>query len=100
MERALVSVVIPAYNPGAFLRIALQSLVAQTYSTWEAFVIEDGSTEDLSYVTRIGVPISLVRQENRGLSAARNAGIERSNGEYVALLDADDVWYPRKLRSS
>lgn len=97
MATPLVSIVIPAYNPGRFLRDALESLLEQSLDSWEAHVIDDGSTEDLSYANSMDPRIKVIRQDNRGLSAARNAGIERSIGEYVAFLDADDVWYSAKL---
>jgi glycosyltransferase involved in cell wall biosynthesis len=94
---ARVTVVIPAYNPGSFLEIALRSLLAQTFESWEAVVVDDGSEEDISGVTELDGRIRLIRQENRGLTAARNTAIARSDSEFVAFLDADDVWLPRKL---
>jgi glycosyltransferase involved in cell wall biosynthesis len=94
---ARVTVVIPAYNPGSFLEIALRSLLAQTFESWEAVVVDDGSEEDISGVTELDRRIRLIRQENRGLTAARNTAIARSDSEFVAFLDADDVWLPRKL---
>jgi len=94
---ARVTVVVPAYNPGKFLEQTLQSIVEQTYTDWQAVIVDDGSTEDLSWVPAIDPRVQLVRQDNAGLSAARNRAITESESEYVAFLDADDVWYSRKL---
>lgn len=92
-----VSVVVPAYNPGRYLRLALESIVAQTYPHWEAVVVDDGSTEDLGWVDSLHPQIRRVRQPNGGLSSARNTGIRETSGELVAFLDADDLWLPTKL---
>jgi glycosyltransferase involved in cell wall biosynthesis len=94
---ARVAVVIPAFNPGAYLRPTLAALVAQTYLDWEAVVVDDGSTEDLAWVSAVDRRIRLVRQENQGLSAARNAGIAATTAPLVAFLDDDDVWLSDKL---
>lgn len=95
--KPLVSVVIPAYNPGSFLSESLRSVVSQDYQHWECLVVDDGSTEDLTWVEQIDPRIHLIRQHNSGVSAARNAGITASAGQYVAFLDADDLWLPTKL---
>lgn len=92
-----VSIVIPAYNPGAFLDEALASVLAQTFQDWECVVVDDGSREDLSRVDDLDPRMRRVRQENRGLPIARNVGILATDGEYLAFLDADDVWLPDKL---
>jgi glycosyltransferase involved in cell wall biosynthesis len=92
-----VSVVVPAYNPGPYLRVALDSLTDQTYPAWDAVVVDDGSTEDLSWVDSFDARVRRLRQPNAGLSRARNAGIRVSTGELVAFLDADDFWLPPKL---
>lgn len=93
----IVSVVVPAYNPGPYLRLALESVLAQTYPHWEAVVVDDGSSEDLSWVDDFHPAVRRVRQPNAGLSAARNTGVRESTGELVAFLDADDLWLPEKL---
>lgn len=93
-----VSVVVPAFNPGPYLRVALESVVAQTYPRWDAVVVDDGSVEDLSWVDTFHPRVRRVRQPNAGLSAARNTGIRESGGELVAFLDADDLWLPEKLQ--
>lgn len=91
-----VSVVIPCYNYGRFLPDALRSAQLQTYSDVEIVVVDDGSTDDTSKVAK-KMNARVIRQENRGLSAARNRGIAETTGEYIALLDADDIWTPHKL---
>jgi glycosyltransferase involved in cell wall biosynthesis len=92
-----VAVVIPAFNPGPYLRGALDSVLAQSYSRWSAIVVDDGSTEELSYVEKIDSRIVLLSQQNAGLSAARNAGIRATSAPLIAFLDADDLWLPLKL---
>src|ERR671939_2007579 len=95
-----VSVIIPAYNAAAHIGAALDSVFAQTFTDYEVIVVNDGSpdTPELeraldAYAGRL----LYVRQENRGPSGARNAGIRRARGEYVALLDSDDLWLPAYL---
>lgn len=93
-----VSVVIPTYNSAAFLEEAIQSVLGQTYSDFEVVVIDDGSTDGTEYVVRsFGDRVSYLKQDNRGVSAARNHGIHKSQGNYVAFLDSDDFWLPGKL---
>ena len=98
----MVSVVIPAYNAAAFIAQTLDSVRTQTFTEHETIVVDDGSTDRTSdvveeYFTRHGVRGRVVRQENRGIAAARNAGMREATGTYVALLDHDDLWYPEKL---
>ncbi|MGC9261052.1 MAG: glycosyltransferase family 2 protein [Phycisphaerae bacterium] len=93
----LVSVVIPAYNPGPFLDEAVRSVIAQTFTDWECIVVDDGSTEDISRVEKMDSRVRMVRQVNRGLAIARNAGIASAASELIALLDADDLWEPSKF---
>jgi glycosyltransferase involved in cell wall biosynthesis len=95
----LVSVVIPAYNCGRFIGDALESVFAQNYPALEVFVVDDGSTDDTcDVVSHYGDRVTLVRQRNAGAAVARNEGIRRARGKYVAFLDADDFWLPGKLR--
>ncbi len=97
MSNALVTVVIPSYNYGHFVVDAVQSALAQTYRPMEVIVVDDGSTDDTRERLRPFTDrIHYVYQENRGLSAARNTGIRLARGEWVALLDADDIWHPEK----
>ena len=75
-------------------------MLAQTLSPDEVIVVDDGSTDDTpELLSRFGDSIRLVRQENRGVSAARNAGIRAASGEWFAFLDSDDLWLPRKLEA-
>jgi glycosyltransferase involved in cell wall biosynthesis len=93
-----VSVIIPAFNSGRFIGQTLASVFAQTYSDYEVIVADDGSTDDThEIVGRYGKRITHVRQANRGPAAARNLAISRAVGEFIAYLDADDVWYSHKL---
>ena len=95
-----ISVIIPAYNAGGFIRAALDSVFAQTILPDEVLVIDDGSTDGTAReVAAIGHPdlVRYVHQENLGASAARNAGLDLATGEWIAFLDADDVWLPRRL---
>ncbi|MCA9175041.1 MAG: glycosyltransferase [Planctomycetales bacterium] len=96
-----VSVVIPLYNAERFIAETLRSVVDQTFEDWEAIVVDDGSTDDSARVAR-GVGdrrIRVVQQANAGVSSARNRGIEESVGEWIAFIDADDLWSTEKLES-
>lgn len=98
-EYVKVSVVIPAYNAGLWIGEAIESVLNQSFHRLELIVVDDGSNDDtLSIAKSFTDPrIRFLHQENRGLSAARNAGIRESRGEYVAFLDADDIFRPNKL---
>lgn len=94
----LVSVIIPTYNSVAYVTAAVASVLAQTFADLEILVIDDGSTDETSEVMAgYGTRVRYLRQENSGVAIARNRGIAESQGEYVAFLDADDTWFPRKL---
>lgn len=86
----LISVVITTYNYGTFLSRAIQSVINQTYGNVEIIVVDDGSTDNTSSVVNGFSHIKYLYQENRGLSAARNKGLEQSGGDYIVFLDADD----------
>ena len=93
-----VSIVIAVYNGATTVGRALASVFAQTYADYEVIVVNDGSTDDTAAVlARFGDKIRVITQSNRGLSAARNAGVRVSTGEYVAFLDDDDEWMLEKL---
>lgn len=96
-----VSVLIPSYNHAHYLDHALQSVISQSFSDWEAIVIDDGSTDDTQKVTaQFDDPrIRYIYQENQGLSAARNTGLREANSETIALLDADDIWKDNYLET-
>jgi glycosyltransferase involved in cell wall biosynthesis len=93
-EPAVVSVVIPCYNQAHFLHEAIESALAQTYSHCEILVVDDGSTENIAEVAAGYPKVRYIRQENSGVSAARNKGWKRSRGEYLVFLDADDRLLP------
>lgn len=93
-----VSVIITAYQHARFISDAIGSVLAQTYPDDELIVVDDGSTDGTrEIVTNYGNQLVYIYQENRGSAAARNSGIRAATGEYVAFLDADDVWLPNKL---
>jgi glycosyltransferase involved in cell wall biosynthesis len=96
-----VSVVIPLFNKGRYVQRALSSVLAQTYPPSEIIVVDDGSTDDgpQKVLDFRNARISLSRQENRGPGAARNAGLAKAGGKYVAFIDADDEWFPPFLES-
>jgi len=96
-----VSVVIPVYNGEHTVAAAINSVLEQTFQDFEVMVVDDGSTDaTVSIAERLGSRIAIIRQSNHGFCAARNAGIAKSTGEYLALLDADDFWAPTKLEKS
>lgn len=95
---ALASCVIPVYNGASYLGAAVASILAQSYRPLEVIVVDDGSTDATGEVARaFGEPVRYVRQDNAGPAAARNRGIAEARGEFIAFLDADDLWYPDKL---
>lgn len=103
MSSPLVSVVIPAYNAALFIEKTLDSVQAQDCRDYELVVVDDGSQDDTQeivrrYLVHHGLRGRCIRQENRGIAGARNAGMRESCGVYIALLDHDDLWYPSKLR--
>lgn len=98
MHNPTVSVVIPTYNYGRFIGEALTSVFRQTYTDFEVIVVDDGSTDDTTQQVRAYLPrIRYLSQQHQGLSVARNTGITHSRGQFIASLDADDVWLPHKL---
>jgi glycosyltransferase involved in cell wall biosynthesis len=102
---ATVDVIIPAFNAARTLPIAMQSVFAQTFDDWQILLVDDGSTDNTAQVVapfldRFGPKIRYIKQENRGLPAARNTAIRASTAEFLALLDADDVWLPCRLAES
>lgn len=96
----LVSVIIPAYNAAPFIAEALNSVFAQDFSDFEVIVVNDGSpdADELEQeLARYLDRIIYISQENRGPSGARNRAIREARGEYIALLDSDDIWFPEFL---
>src|SRR5690349_12444252 len=86
----LVSVIIPCYNHGKYLSRAIESVLSQTYRNVEIVVVDDGSADNTKEVTDTFPHVLYVHQNNQGLSAARNTGINNSKGKYLLFLDADD----------
>jgi glycosyltransferase involved in cell wall biosynthesis len=105
MRAPTVSVVLPFLNGERFLGEAIESVLAQTYEDWELLLVDDGSSDRgpqiaLDHVRRVPDRVSYLRHpggRTRGISASRNLGVVHAASEYVAFLDADDVWFPCKL---
>lgn len=95
-----VSAVIPTFNAGAMVVEAVSSALEQSWPDVEIVVVDDGSTDDTAQLlAQFGQRITVIHQENRGRSAARNRAIHQASGDYIAFLDADDIWYPAKLET-
>jgi glycosyltransferase involved in cell wall biosynthesis len=97
-----VSAILPVFNGRRFLREAVESVLAQTLPPCELIVVDDGSTDgSLSELDGLAAPfpIHVLRQDNRGQSAARNLAARQATGEYLAFLDQDDRWYPQHLQA-
>jgi glycosyltransferase involved in cell wall biosynthesis len=97
MEANLITVVIPCYNQARFLDEAIGSVLQQTHAQRELIVVDDGSTDDTAVVAAKYPEVRLLRQENRGLAAARNRGWAAAQGRYLVFLDADDRLRPQAL---
>ena len=98
----LVSVIMPSYNAEKYIDEAIRSVIAQTYTNWELFVIDDGSTDRTariaqSYAEKDSRVIFRQNSHNMGTANTRNIGIRLANGEWIATLDSDDIWHPEKL---
>jgi glycosyltransferase involved in cell wall biosynthesis len=97
-NKPLISVIIPTYNRGWIITEAIDSVLAQDYKNYELIVVDDGSTDNSREILdNYGQDIIVLRQANKGVSAARNRGIAEAGGQLVAFLDSDDLWLPRKL---
>jgi glycosyltransferase involved in cell wall biosynthesis len=94
-----VSVIIPAYNAMEYLPETFETVAGQTFKDFEVIVVNDGSTDEIEcWAARVTDPrFRLISQENLGLAGARNTGIAHAQGDYIAFLDADDLWDPTKL---
>ena len=102
MKHPLVSIIIPAYNSGKYIKECLDSVLAQTYQNWEAIVVYSPSKddtiivlEDYLFEKRIHL---IIESKKSNCAIARNTGIAASNGDYIAMLDSDDWWMPTKLQ--
>ena len=103
MQSGLVSIITPCYNGEKYISETIESVIAQTYPNWEMIIIDDGSKDNslkiaMEYAQKDN-RISVFQQPNGGSASARNNGIRRSNGQYIALLDADDLWLPDFLEN-
>ncbi|MFM7142142.1 MAG: glycosyltransferase family 2 protein [Alphaproteobacteria bacterium] len=97
-DRSPVSVILPTYNRAHYLREAIDSVLRQDHPSLELIVVDDGSTDVTpSVLEGYGAQLTTLRQANRGVGAARNAGVARARGALVAFLDDDDLWEPDKL---
>lgn len=93
-----ISVVIPAYNAADFVSEAIESVINQSYPSVECIVVNDGSSDGTADVLKgFETVANVIHQENQGVSAARNRGIDAATGDWIAFLDADDLWHPEKL---
>jgi glycosyltransferase involved in cell wall biosynthesis len=97
-EMLRVSVIIPTYNRSEYLHQALESIFTQSVSPFEIIIVDDGSTDNTADIVRVfGPKVRYFRQDHKGVSAARNLGLEVAQGEIIAWLDADDLWEPNFL---
>lgn len=95
----LVSVIIPSYNYEAFIGQCVESVLNQDYPNIEILIIDDGSQDNsVKLLEKMGAPLKIIRQNNQGVSSARNRGLMEAKGEYIAFLDADDYWASSKIR--
>jgi glycosyltransferase involved in cell wall biosynthesis len=94
----LISVIIPTYNNAKMVFEAIESVLKQTYKDYELIVVDDGSTDETSEIVKqYGASVKYIYQQNSHISSARNNGFNHSKGNYIAQLDADDLWLPEKL---
>jgi len=96
------SIIIPSWNRAAFLKTAVNSVLAQTFSEWELIIVDDGSTDNTGEVVKTFTDqrIQYIRQENRERGAARNTGAKSAKGKYITFLDSDDILFPEHLQKA
>ena len=101
MQSVKVSVIMPAYNSEVYIRESIDSVLAQTFADFELIVVDDGSTDTTAAIAESysDSRIRLIRQLNRGVSVARNTGLEASQGQFITFLDSDDLYYPDFLKT-
>ena len=97
-----ISIIVPVYNSSKFIKKTVESVTNQTITTWELILIDDASTDDSSQIianfTKKDIRIKAIHlKKNQGAGIARNIGIKNSSGRYIAFLDSDDLWHPKKL---
>ncbi len=100
-DKPLVSVIVPAYNAETYIAHTLNSVISQTYKNIEVIVVDDGSNDGTAQIVESIIQrddrVMLLHQSNSGVAAARNLAIQKSRGEYIAPIDADDIWFPQKI---
>jgi GT2 family glycosyltransferase len=96
-----ISVITPAFNAAPYLHHTLESAIQQTFTDFELLIVDDGSTDQTAAIAQryalADTRVRLIRQDNRGIAAARNAALAQARGRYLALLDSDDLWFPSYL---
>jgi len=97
-DKPPVSVVIPVHNGERYLAEAIESVLAQTYRSFEVTVVDDGSTDQTPNIVKSYPELNYLYQANSGPAAAKNTGIRTAQGKFISFLDADDLWMPNKLR--
>ena len=98
----LISIIVPIYNSQNYIEETIQSVLNQTYQNWELLLVDDGSNDDSARICKYFVNkhsrIQYLYKTNGGQASARNLGIKKSNGTWIALIDSDDIWHPEKLQ--
>lgn len=98
----MISIVMPSYNRQAYLAETIDSILRQTYKDWELIIVDDGSTDDSSflydYYTAKDKRIKVIYTKHQGIAGARNTGIQEAQGEYIAVMDSDDLMHPDRLK--
>ncbi|MFO7570005.1 MAG: glycosyltransferase family A protein [Smithellaceae bacterium] len=98
MENPKVSVIIPVYNGEGFIKDAINSVLNQEYGHWECIVVDDGSSDESASIVKEYSQVIYLHQEHQCVAAARNYGVRKASGQYLAFLDADDIWSSEKLK--
>jgi glycosyltransferase involved in cell wall biosynthesis len=96
--KPLVSVIMPVFNGEKYLSEAIESVLTQLYSPLELIVVDDGSTDGSASIVRSHEDVRYIYEPNKGVAVARNTGLTAARGEFIAFLDADDIWPPQKLQ--
>lgn len=101
MQPVTVSVIMPAYNSEVYIRESIDSVLAQSFTDFELIVVDDGSTDATAAIVQrvMDQRVRLIRQPNRGVSVARNTGLEAARGQFITFLDSDDLYYPDFLKT-
>lgn len=98
MSHPKVTVIIPVYNGESFIRDSINSVISQSYDNWECIVVDDGSTDESASIIQSFDQVVCVQQGHQCVAAARNRGVRQASGDYLAFLDADDIWDLDKLK--